>query len=96
MCQRWLDIFKLSADGDYPLGVFKWADCLEYEKGVGADGCEAGRYYKKFVECADRKKEDRWDGLGDIMVCDEITLKVSSRVESIAALFGYASEHWKS
>jgi hypothetical protein len=83
-------------DGDYPLDVFKWADCLEYGKGVSADACEAGRYYKTFVECADGKKEYRWDGLGNIMVSDGMTLEVSSRAELIAALFGYASEHCKS
>jgi TPR repeat protein len=88
--------FKLSGDGDCPLGALKWADCLEYGKGVKADACEAGRYYKKFIECADRKNEYYWDDLEEIMVCDAMTLEVSSRAESIAALFCYAPEHWKS
>jgi hypothetical protein len=88
--------FKLSADGNCPIGALKWADCLEHGKGVGADACEAGRYYKKFVECVDHIKEYRWDGFVGTMVCDRKTFEVSSRAESIAALFGHASEHWKS
>jgi hypothetical protein len=93
MCQRRLDISNCQRT---LIGVFKWGDCLEYGKGVSADACEASRNYKKFVECADRKQEYRWDGLGDIMVSDGMTLKASSWAESIAALFGYASEHWES
>jgi TPR repeat protein len=88
--------FKLSGDANCPLGALKWADCLEYGRGIRADACEAGRYYQKFVERADRKNDYYWDGLGGIMVCDGMTLEVSSREESIAALFGYAWEHWKS
>jgi hypothetical protein len=36
------------------------------------------------------------NGFRGIVVGNGITLKVSSRAESIAALVGYASEHWES
>jgi hypothetical protein len=86
----------LSADNDYQFGVLKWADCLEYGKGVKTDACRAARCYKKFVEEADCMNKYYLDGFGGIVVGDWMTLEVSSRAESIAALVGYASEHWES
>jgi hypothetical protein len=89
--------FKLlSANGGCPLGVLKWAHFLEQGKCAGVDACEAGQYYKKFVEYASRANDYRWDGLGEIAIGDGMTLEVSNRAESNAARFGYASEHWKS
>jgi TPR repeat protein len=87
---------RLLADEDYTFGVVKWADCLEYGKSVGADAYEAARYYKKFIDDADRMKEYNLDDFWEIVVGNGMTLEVSNRAESIAALVGYAREHWES
>jgi hypothetical protein len=59
------------------LGALKWADFLEHGKGVGADTCQAGQYYKTFVEYRDRMNKYYWDGFGGIVVGDGMTLEVS-------------------